>query len=585
MPRKKQIIIEEIPEIEKMRHSASHVLAQAVLKYFPDAKLGIGPAIDNGFYYDIEFTSPLTEEDLIKIEVEMKEIIKNDIPFKQKFLSRSEAKKYFESKDQTFKLDLLKEIPDKKLSFFVTGNDEFMDLCRGPHIESTGKIGAIKLRSIAGAYWRGDEKEKMLTRIYGLAFENEEELQKYITMMEEAEKRDHRVLGPKLGLFMFHDTAPGMPYWLPKGLKILNKLIDFWRAEHEKYGYQEICSPLINKSELWKISGHWEHYKDNMFIADMGENEVYGVKAMNCPNAMIVFQSRQVSYKDLPLRLSDCDRLHRYEKSGTLNGLLRVRAFQQDDSHNFISEDMIESEYMHVFELCEKFYGLFDMEYSFRMGTRPEKYMGDLESWEKAEKALKNVLEKSGKPFTVLEGDGAFYGPKVDILMKDVLGREWQMGTIQLDYQLPKNFDLKYTDNEGKKVTPIVVHRVIYGSLERFMGILIEHYGGAFPLWISPVHAVVIPIADRHLEYAQTVVNDLASAGMRIEMDNRSETLQSKIRDHEMEKVPYILIVGDKEIDTQTVSVRSRSTKEIGLMKETELKDKLVSEINNKGKK
>lgn len=582
MPKEKDLSL--VSDIEKMRHTASHVLAQAVLKFFPDAKLGIGPAIENGFYYDFEFSEPLTEEDLVKIEAEMKSIIEKDLPLTQELYSRKDALKYLQSKEQKYKVELFEDIPDKKLSFFTTGDEEFKDLCRGPHVESTGKVGAIKLQSIAGAYWKGDEKQPMLTRIYGLAFPSQEELDAHLNMLVEAEKRDHRVLGPALGLFMFHETAPGMPYWLPKGVKLFNELVNFWRIEHEKHNYQEIVSPLINKSKLWEISGHWSHYKDDMFIADMGENEVYGVKPMNCPNAMIVFDSKQVSYKDLPLRLSDTDRLHRYERSGTLNGLLRVRSFQQDDSHNFISEDMIESEYQHIFELCEQFYGIFNMEYSFRLGTRPKDFMGDIESWNKAETALKSVLEKSGKPYKILEGDGAFYGPKVDILMKDAIGREWQMGTIQLDYQIPKNFNLKYTDKDGTKKVPIVVHRVIYGSLERFIGLLIEHYAGAFPLWLAPIQVVVIPIADRHADYAKKVVVECREAGLRVHLDDRSETLQSKIRDNEMQKNPYIVIVGDKEIDTQTVSVRSRATKEVGLMKIAEFVDKLNREISSKGK-
>jgi threonyl-tRNA synthetase len=574
---------EDVPQIEKMRHTASHVLAQAVLKFYPDTKLGIGPAIDDGFYYDFEFSEPITEEDLPKIEKEMRRIIKADLPLEQKFLKRKDAKKFLEKRDQPYKMELFEEIPDKELSFFTTGNDEFIDLCRGPHIDSTGQIKAVKLKSLAGAYWKGDEKRPMLTRIYGLAFSSQKKLDEHVAMMEEAERRDHRVLGPALGMFMFHETAPGMPYWLPNGLIIYNELVNFWRVEHRKHDYQEIASPLVNKKELWDISGHWEHYKENMFIADMGENEVYGVKPMNCPNAMIVYQSRQVSYKDLPLRLSDTDRLHRYERSGTLNGLLRVRSFQQDDSHNFISEDMIGSEYEHIFELCDQFYGIFNMDYSFRLGTRPEKFMGDVESWDKAEAALKDVLEKSKRPYTILEGDGAFYGPKVDILMKDVLGREWQMGTIQLDYQIPKNFDLKYTDKDGEKKTPIVVHRVIYGSLERFMGILIEHYGGAMPLWLAPVQTVVIPIADRHEEYAGKIAGQLREKGFRIDLDTRSETLQAKVRDAELQKIPYIVIVGDKEIETETVSVRSRTTKEVGLMKEDEFLRKLEKEVETKG--
>lgn len=577
-------IIEEVPEIEKMRHTASHILAQAVLKLYPDAKLGIGPAIENGFYYDFEFSSQLVPEDLKKIESEMKSIIEMDLPMNQIFLNRKKALEYLESKGQSYKVELLNDIPDAKLSFFVTGENSFMDLCRGPHMQSTKKVGAIKLQSIAGAYWRGKEEQPMLTRIYGLAFSTQEELDDHLNMLVEAEKRNHKILGPQLGLFMFQDSAPGMPYWLPKGVKLYNELVNFWRVEHERHNYQEIMSPLINKAELWKKSGHWDHYKENMFIADMGENEIYGVKPMNCPNAMVVFSSRQVSYKELPLRLSDTDRLHRYERSGTLNGLLRVRSFQQDDSHNFISEEMIESEYMHIFELCEKFYGIFDMSFEYRLGTRPNDFMGDIESWNKAEDALKKVLDNSGKPYKILEGDGAFYGPKVDILMKDVIGREWQMGTIQLDYQIPKNFDLEYTDKDGSKKTPAVIHRVIYGSLERFIGILIEHYAGSFPLWISPVQLLVIPIADRHMEYAQKVTESFKESGLRVELDSRSERLQAKIRDGEMQKIPYIIIVGDKEIETQTISVRSRLTKEVGLMKLPELIEKLKVEIQTKGK-
>ncbi|MCC7290123.1 threonine--tRNA ligase [bacterium] len=583
MPKVKKDV-ENVPEIEKMRHTASHILAQAVLKYFPDAKLGIGPAIENGFYYDFEFSEPINEEHLEQIEKEMKDIISRDLAMSQIFMSRKEALKLLQSKDQNYKIELYKDIPDKKLSFYITGNDEFVDLCRGPHVVSTGKVGSIKLQSIAGAYWKGDEKQPMITRIYGLCFPTQEELDSHLNMLAEAERRDHRVLGPQLKLFMFHETAPGMPYWLPKGVKLFNELVNFWRTEHEKHNYQEIVSPLINKAQLWKTSGHWDHYQENMFIADMGENEVYGVKPMNCPNAMVVFGSQQISYKDLPLRLSDTDKLHRYERSGTLNGLLRVRSFQQDDSHNFISEDMVESEYMHIFELCNRFYSIFDMDYEFRMGTRPEKFMGDIESWDKAEAALKKVLDKSGRPYKILEGDGAFYGPKVDILMKDAIGREWQMGTIQLDYQIPKNFDLKYTDKDGSKKTPVVVHRVIYGSLERFIGILIEHFAGAFPLWLAPVQLIVIPIADRHTEYAQKIMAECQEAKIRVALDSRSETLQSKIRDHELQKNPYIVIVGDKEIETQTVSVRSRSTKEVGLMKPTELVEKLQREIISKGK-
>jgi threonyl-tRNA synthetase len=584
--------IKEVPQLEKMRHTASHILAQAVLKYYPDTKLGIGPAIENGFYYDFEFVEPIEEEDLEKLEKEMKKIIKKNLPLEQSSMKKAEAKKYLKKIDQPYKVELLDGIEDKEVSFYTTGAEEFVDLCRGPHVENTGQIGAIKLERIAGAYWKGDEKNKMLTRIYGLAFETQEELKEYAEQQEQAKKRDHKVLGTQLGLFMFHETAPGMPYWLPKGLILYNELVNFWRNEHKRLGYKEIASPLINKAELWKTSGHWDHYHEHMFVADMSEegddseNEIYGVKAMNCPNAMIVFQNMQVSYRDLPLRLSDIDRLHRYEKSGTLNGLLRVRSFQQDDSHNFITEDMIGDEYQHIFEICERFYSIFNMEYTFRLGTRPEKFMGDRESWDKAEEQLKEVLENSGKEYFTEEGDGAFYGPKVDILMKDIFGREWQMGTIQLDYQLPKNFELEYTDKDGDKKQPVVVHRVIYGSLERFIGILIEHYGGDFPLWLAPEQIHILPIGKDHREYAEEVNKELIEKGFRSIVNHKDQTLPARIRDAETMKIPYILVIGDKEIENKGVAVRSRHNKDAGLMKLKEFTKKLNEEIKlTKGEK
>ena len=377
--------------------------------------------------------------------------------------------------------------------------------------------------------------------------------------MTEAKKRDHKKLGKELELFMFHETSPGMPYWLPKGLTLYNELVSYWREEHLKYNYQEIASPLLNKHDLYVTSGHWDHYKEDMFISDMGENEIYGIKPMNCPNAMLVFGSKTRSYKDLPLRLSDTDRLHRYERSGSLNGLLRVRSFQQDDSHNYVSEDMIEAEYQHIFELCEKFYSIFKLEYSFRLGTRPENFLGEAATWDKAEEALKNVLEKSGKPYFILEGDGAFYGPKIDILMKDCIGREWQMGTIQLDFQQPQRFELKYSDKDGKEKTPVVIHRVIYGSLERFIGIIIEHFAGAFPAWLSPVQVKIIPISDKHLEYAKKVAQTLQNEKIRVEIDDKAETMGNKIRKAQEEKIPYMIILGDKEVEANKVSIRYRN--------------------------
>ncbi|OGI72141.1 threonine--tRNA ligase, partial [Candidatus Nomurabacteria bacterium RIFCSPHIGHO2_02_FULL_38_15] len=460
----------------------------------------------------------------------------------------------------------------------------FTDLCRGGHVDNFKDIemGGWKLDRIAGAYWRGSEKNKMLTRIYGLAFESKELLENYLHMREEAEKRDHKKLGKELGLLMFHETAPGMPYWLPKGLIIYKELEDYWRQEHTKLGYLEIASPLVNKAELWKISGHWDHYKDDMFIADMGENEVYGIKPMNCPNAMIVFKSMQISYKDLPLRLSDVDRLHRYERSGTLNGLLRCRSFQQDDSHNYITEDMIESEYESIMEICKDFYGIFNLEYSFRLGTRPEGFMGDIETWDKAETALKKVLEKSGKDYFVADGDGAFYGPKIDIIVKDALGRDWQLGTMQLDFQQPRRFELEYTDRDGSKKTPVVIHRVIYGSLERFIGILIEHYAGAFPMWLSPVQVAVLPISsEHHDEYAKTVYDILKQAGIRAQLIS-DDSLGKRIRNTKMQKIPYQIIIGDKEKGSNTITIEGRHDEKIENSNVVEFLARIQNEIKER---
>lgn len=573
-------------EIEKVRHSLAHLLAAVVLELYPDAKPTIGPVIDNGFYYDFDFASPISENDLEKIENKMREILKTWKKFEGKDVGAEEAKKFFQNNE--YKLELIEglEKENQKITFYTSGN--FTDLCVGGHVDDVSRVplDSWRLERIAGAYWRGNEKNKMLTRIYGLAFESKEELDEYLHMKEEAERRDHKKLGKELGLLMFHETAPGMPYWLPKGLIIYKELEEYWRKEHRKMNYQEIMSPLINKAELWKISGHWDHYKEDMFIADMGENEVYGIKPMNCPNAMLVFKSMQISYKDLPFRLSDTDRLHRYERSGTLNGLLRCRSFQQDDSHNFISEDMIASEYEHIMEVCKDFYGIFNLEYKFRLGTRPESYLGEVETWNKAEKALKTILEKSGKEFSIAEGDGAFYGPKIDIIMKDSLGRDWQMGTMQLDFQLPKRFDIEYTDKDGKKKTPIVIHRVIYGSLERFMGILIEHYAGNFPLWLSPVQVKVIPVRESHNAYAQEVCDLLKENNIRAEVDLADENLGKKVRQAKNEKIPYWIVLGDKEVESKEVTIESRGKdgegQKIGSMTTQKFLELLQKEIREK---
>ncbi|HUC88571.1 MAG TPA: threonine--tRNA ligase [Candidatus Paceibacterota bacterium] len=573
--------MENNEHLAHIRHSLAHLLGASVLELYPGSKLTLGPAIDNGFYYDIDVAGKITDADLGKIEKKMHELLKKWTTFEKQIINEKEAKKIF--KGNEYKEELINGIEEKGEEITLYTSGEFTDLCRGGHVENMKeiKLDSFKLDRVAGAYWRGDEKNKMLTRIYGLAFETKEELENYLKMREEAEKRDHKRLGKELGLLMFHETAPGMPYWLPKGLIIYKELENYWRIEHSKLGYQEISSPLVNKADLWKISGHWDHYKDDMFIADMGEGEVYGIKPMNCPNAMIVFKSMQISYKDLPLRLSDTDRLHRYERSGTLNGLLRCRSFQQDDSHNYISEEMIESEYSSIMSICKNFYGIFGLEYKFRLGTRPENFMGDIETWNKAEEALKRVLNSSKKEYSVAEKDGAFYGPKIDIIMKDALGRDWQMGTMQLDFQQPRRFELEYTDKDGKKKTPVVVHRVIYGSLERFIGILIEHFAGAFPVWLSPVQVAILPISEHQKEYADTIYKKLKDSDIRVELDDTNESLGKRIRSAKMQKIPYIVVVGDKEKDAETITVEGRVEKLEGITVEKFL-ERIQKEIKER---
>lgn len=571
--------------LEAKRHTLAHLLAQAVLKYYPNAILTLGPAIDTGFYYDIDFGSEkVSDSDLAKIEASMREALPGWKMFTSKEVSKEEALKYFAR--NVFKTELVNEIAERgeKITLYSCG--DFTDLCRGGHAENPSREidpDSFKLDRIAGAYWRGDEKNPMLTRVYGLAFNTRAELETYLAQREEARARDHKVLGPKFELFMFHETAPGMPYWLPDGVILYNELIQFWREEHQKRGYQEIASPLLNKKELYITSGHFDHYWPDMFTVKTTENEEYGVKAMNCPNAMIVFGSKTRSYRDLPLRLSDTDTLHRNELSGTLNGLLRVREFRQDDAHIFVEEDDIGVEYKRVFEIVERFYSIFNMSYTFRLGTRPQSFLGDIETWNKAETTLKKILEDSGKEYFVLEGDGAFYGPKVDILMKDALGREWQMGTVQLDFQQPARFKLEYTARDGSKKTPVAIHRVIYGSMERFIGILIEHYAGAFPLWISPMQVRVLSVSEKHAAYATDVTQKLTDAGVRAERDLSSESLGKKIRQAKTKKTPYILVVGDKEIDERTVNVENRDTDGQHALGLEEFLAKIQKEIKTRG--
>ncbi len=546
--------------LQRMRHSAAHVMAEAVQEMFSDAQFAIGPAIEDGFYYDFALPRSLTPDDLPEIERRMQRIIAAKYPFIQARWPREKALEYFQQRRQPYKVEIIEHLFDQEVGIYQQGN--FLDLCRGPHVENTGQIGSFKLMRIAGAYWRGDEMRDRLQRIYGTAWFSQEELDQYLWQLAEAQKRDHRKLGRELELFHFDATAPGMPYWLPRGFKVLLELINFWRVEHEKRSYQEISAPLINERSVWETSGHLPHYADNMFLLSInGAINGYGLKAMNCPNAMMVFNFKTRSYRDLPLRLADCDILHRHERSGTLHGLLRVQKFTQDDAHVFVAEEQLEEEYERILKDINFFYNIFDLKYSLRLGTRPDSYIGDRETWDRAEAILRHILDKYAGPgnYAVEEGDGAFYGPKIDILMEDALGRSWQMGTIQLDFQMPRRFQCAYIDRDGAQKTPVVIHRVIYGSLERFIGILIEHTAGAFPVWLAPVQVMLIPIADRHVAYAERVREVLREAGMRVEIDARNERMNARIRDAQLQKIPYMLIVGDQEEASSSVSVRLRS--------------------------
>ncbi|OGE25136.1 threonine--tRNA ligase [Candidatus Daviesbacteria bacterium RIFCSPHIGHO2_02_FULL_39_12] len=567
--------------LNNLRHSCAHLLAASVLELWPGTYNAIGPAIENGFYQDFDFGAmKITEEDLSAIEQKMQQILATWDTLQIREVPAEQARKDFAH--NPYKLELVEEFTKEGKTITETVQGKFLDLCKGGHLENPKDIKHFKLLSIAGAYWRGSEKNKMLTRIYGTCFPTQEELDKYLEMLEEAKKRDHKKLGPQLELFFFHETSPGMAYWLPKGVILYNELISFWREEHAKRGYQEIVSPILNKKDLYITSGHFDHYWQDMFVANMGPNEEYGMKAMNCPNAMVIFGFKTRSYKDLPLRLSDTDPLHRYELSGVLNGLFRVREFRQDDAHIFVSESQIEDEYKRLFEIVEKFYSIFNLEYSFRLGKRPEKFMGDPKVWDKAEEILEKILKQSGKDYFVAEKEGAFYGPKIDILMKDSLGREWQMGTLQLDFQQPVRFDLKYTDADGQVKTPIAIHRVVYGSLERFIGILIEHYAGALPVWLSPIQVQIIPIADRHHKYAQNVLEQLKSADIRVKVDLRAEKMQAKIRDAQLQKIPYMIIVGDREQSENKVALRTRSGEDLGAIKLDEFIKKIKTTIESK---
>ena len=549
------------------RHSLAHILAKAVVEMFgkENVQLAIGPQIEDGFYYDFLLPRNLTPDDFTSIEAKMKEILKRKENFVYREVSREEALEEF--KDQKFKVELINDLDaDETISIYDTG-DDFKDLCRGPHVGSAAELlsCAFKVKSVSSAYWRGNEKNEILQRVYVMAFETKEELKAHQQFLKEAKERDHKVLGPQLDLFFMDQTAPGMPYWLPRGWKLFNTILDFWREEHEKRGYQEISSPLINHNSLWVTSGHWDHYQNNMFTIDVDENTTYGVKPMNCPNSILVYKRKPRSYRELPLRLSDCDVLHRKEKSGELNGLLRVQMFRQDDSHNFITEDQIYEEVNAILDIVDLFYGIFGLEYRPELSTRPEDFMGDIALWDKAEAALKEILDnRYGEDgYDINEGDGAFYGPKIDIMMKDALRRQWQMGTIQLDFQLPRNFDITYTDKDGSEKTPVIIHRVIYGSLERFIGILIENFKGAFPFWLSPVQVGIVPIGEHHMEYAKEIADSLQKEHIRCEAELSDNHMNKKIKYFRSYRVPYVVVVGDNEMENRTVSVNIRGGKQM----------------------
>ena len=538
------------------RHTTSHIMAQAIKRLYPDTKLAIGPSIEDGFYYDIDRETPLVAEDLEKIEAEMKKIVKEDLPIKQYTMPRAEAIAYFKEKDEPYKVELIEDLPENSvISFYSQG--EFTDLCAGPHLMSTKPVKAFKLTSLAGAYWRGSEKNKMLQRVYGTSYPKKAELEEYLHMMEEAKKRDHRKLGKELGLFMMREEGPGFPFFLPKGMELKNQLLDYWREIHNKAGYVEISTPIMLSRHLWETSGHWDHYKDNMYTTVI-DDEDFAIKPMNCPGGILVYESEPRSYRDLPLRMGELGLVHRHEKSGQLHGLMRVRCFTQDDAHIFMTPEQVRDEIKGVVKLINEVYSLFGFKYHVELSTRPEDSMGSDEDWDMATEALRGALDDLGLPYVVNEGDGAFYGPKIDFHLEDSIGRTWQCGTIQLDFQLPLRFNLEYTGADGEKHRPIMIHRVIFGSIERFIGILIEHFAGAFPTWLAPVQVKVLPISDKYMDYAQKVLDELNNSGVRAEIDTRAEKIGYKIREAQMKKIPYMLVVGAKEEEDGLVSVRSR---------------------------
>lgn len=560
-------------------HTTSHILSQAVKRLYPNTKLAIGPSIDSGFYYDFDTEITFTPEVLEKLEAEMAKIIKEDLEIKRFTLPRDEAIKFMKERNEDYKVELIEDLPEgEEISFYEQG--KFVDLCAGPHLMSTGKVKAIKLQNVSGAYWRGNENNKMLQRIYGISFPKKSELDQYLEMLEEAKKRDHKKLGKQLELFMIAPEGPGFPFFLPKGMVLRNILEDFWRNIHRENGYQEIKTPVILNEELWHRSGHWDHYKENMYTTKIDEVD-YGIKPMNCPGGMLVYKSKMHSYRDLPIRAGELGLVHRHEKSGELNGLFRVRCFTQDDAHIFCLPEQIESEISNLMKLIDRVYSIFGFAYTVELSTRPEDSMGSDEEWELAENSLKKALENQGVPYKINAGDGAFYGPKIDFHIKDCLGREWQCGTIQLDFQMPERFDLTYIGEDGEKHRPVMLHRVIFGSIERFIGILIEHYAGAFPAWLAPVQVKILPIADAHVEYAKQVQAEFAKKGIRAELDDREEKIGYKIREAQLEKVPYMAIIGDKEVEANAIGLRTRKDGDVGQISLAEFENKIHEEVAN----
>ncbi len=566
--------------LEVLRHSTAHLMAQAISRLWKNAKFAIGPSIKNGFYYDIDFEGAVvTPEDLEKIENEMATIVKENLPIVREEIGRLEAIEFFKSHGDNYKVEILSELEAETVSLYRQG--DYVDLCRGPHMSSTGKLKVFKLTSIAGAYWRGDTKNKMLTRIYGTAFEKRAELDEYLVRIEEAKRRDHRKLGKELDLFDIFEEGPGFPFFFPKGMVLRNNLEDFWRKEHVLAGYQEIKTPVMLNQQLWLRSGHWDHYKDNMYIVNIDEEE-FAIKPMNCPGGMLAYKRKPHSYRDLPERVAELGLVHRHELSGALHGLMRVRCFTQDDAHIYMTPEQIESEIENVVQLIDKVYSVFGFKYKLELSTRPENSMGTDEQWNSAIAALKNALNKLGKDYEINEGDGAFYGPKIDFHLEDSIGRTWQCGTIQLDFQMPERFDLTYIGQDGEKHRPVMIHRVVLGSIERFIAILTEHYAGAFPLWLAPVQVMLVPISENQAEYARQVCQKLLQVGIRAEVDARNEKMGYRIREAQLQKIPYMLVVGEKEKESGAVSVRNRKKGDVGVMSVEDLVAKLASEVETK---